>query len=159
MDLGLFEDKNGCSLMQVYRFCLLWQYCTQLLGSFSQICVTRIIKKLVNHFYIKIVVEEGLEEESQTLIDVLEEEQIWSDATRVRLVETHDSDRITVVVPGLEQSLLVLIATIPGIPMLQAGQEVGATVRYGPGLKDEGDWRMMCSGHSSCKSSSSGFSS
>jgi glycosidase len=53
-------------------------------------------------------------------------------------LETHGSPRITEVTPGLEKPLLVLIATIPGIPMIQAGQEIGEQVRYGPALNI--DW-------------------
>ena len=87
-----------------------------------------------HYFYLKIVEEKVIEEGSQKLIDVLNREQIWYDATRTRFLEIHDSPRITEVAPGLDKPLLVLMATVPGIPMIQAGQEVGATTRYGPDL-------------------------
>lgn len=92
------------------------------------------------HFYLKIIQEEAYTESSQKLIDILDEEQIWYDTTRARFLETHGGPRITVVSPGLERPLLVLIATVPGIPMIQAGQEVGATAQYGPDLSK--DWNL-----------------
>lgn len=57
----------------------------------------------------------------------LENEKIRHGKVRTRFVETHDLPRINKVSPHLNKPLLVLISTIPGVPMIQAGQEIGAT--------------------------------
>lgn len=54
-------------------------------------------------------------------------EKKFYNRTRLRLLETHDSQRINKIAPQLNKPLLVLISTIPGIQMIQAGQEIGAT--------------------------------
>jgi len=65
------------------------------------------------------------------LFDILASEIILYDRTRVRFIESHDTyQRINAVAPQLNKPLTVLIATIPGIPMIQAGQEIGATKEY-----------------------------
>ncbi len=69
---------------------------------------------------------------SELLVKFLSDETIWHDRTRSRFAETHDTSRINDNVPQLNKPLLVLISTIPGVPMIQAGQEVGATNAFLP---------------------------
>lgn len=61
---------------------------------------------------------------SQQLIEFLNKEKISYNRYRTRFLETHDKTRINKVVPELHKPLAVLISTIPGIPMIQAGQEI-----------------------------------
>ena len=42
------------------------------------------------------------------------------------LVESHDTSRLNKDMPQLNRAFLVLISTLPGVPFIQAGQEVGA---------------------------------
>ncbi|MFH1048188.1 MAG: alpha-amylase family glycosyl hydrolase [Patescibacteria group bacterium] len=67
---------------------------------------------------------------SEQLIDFLTGEKIWHNRARARFVETHDTARINEKAPKLNKPLLVLISTIPGVSMIQAGQEIGATNAY-----------------------------
>jgi len=67
---------------------------------------------------------------SKRLIDILKEERIWHNRQRARLLETHDTQRINEILPQLNKPLIVLISTIPGIPWVQAGQEIGARNSY-----------------------------
>lgn len=65
------------------------------------------------------------------LFDVLGKEKIWYNRTRIRFSESHDTyQRINNVAPQVNKPLTVLISTIPGIPMIQAGQEIGATNEF-----------------------------
>lgn len=64
---------------------------------------------------------------SEELVMFLKDENIWYDRTRTRYVETHDTPRINKKAPQLNKPSLVLLSTIPGVPMIQAGQEIGAT--------------------------------
>lgn len=88
-----------------------------------------------HHFYLEILHEKVLENSCQNIVEVIEGERIWSEASRTRFLEIHDSPRVVEIAPGSGKPLLVLMATVPGIPMLQAGQEIGATTRYGPDLE------------------------
>jgi glycosidase len=64
------------------------------------------------------------------LIDTLQNENITYDRSRLRYSETHDTYRINEENNALNRSLLVFNAGLhPGIPMIQAGQEIGATAR------------------------------
>jgi len=67
---------------------------------------------------------------SKQLIDILKEERIWYNRQRIRLLESHDTPRINEILPHLNKPLIVLISTIPGIPWVQAGQEIGARNSY-----------------------------
>jgi glycosidase len=65
--------------------------------------------------------------QNRKLLDVLGTEKISFSRTRIRFLETHDiNPRINKLYPQLNEPLTVLISTIPGIPMIQAGQEIGA---------------------------------
>lgn len=68
---------------------------------------------------------------AKKLFDVLGKENIWYNRTRVRFSESHDTyQRINNVAPQINKPLIVLLSTIPGIPMIQAGQEIGATYEF-----------------------------
>ena len=67
---------------------------------------------------------------SKDLLTFLENEKVWYNRTKIRFLETHDTKRIKEIYPQLSKPLLVLILTIPGIPMIQAGQEIGATNQF-----------------------------
>lgn len=65
------------------------------------------------------------------LLSILAGETISYNRARIRFLESHDTyQRINAVSPQLNKPLTVLIATIPGIPMIQAGQEIGAKAEY-----------------------------
>lgn len=49
---------------------------------------------------------------------------------RVHMLETHDFARIASVAPEYHARLAVLLFTLPGIPMIHAGQEIGETNKY-----------------------------
>jgi hypothetical protein len=80
-----------------------------------------------------------LQEGSDDLLGLLAQERIEHGAIRARFLETHDTPRIAATAPDEERPLVVLISTVPGVPMIQAGQEIGATKRYGPELAV--DWQ------------------
>jgi cyclomaltodextrinase / maltogenic alpha-amylase / neopullulanase len=62
------------------------------------------------------------------LLARLNTENILNNRSRLRFSENHDNPRIQLRGPDLNKPLLVFNATIyPGIPMIQAGQEIGAT--------------------------------
>ncbi|MBU4289715.1 MAG: alpha-glucosidase C-terminal domain-containing protein [Verrucomicrobia bacterium] len=67
---------------------------------------------------------------SEQLVRFLADEKVWYGRTRARFTETHDTGRTARIAPRLARPLLVLISTIPGIPMIQAGQEIGATSEW-----------------------------
>jgi len=73
------------------------------------------------------------------LLEVLGTEKVSYSRTRVRFLESHDTyQRINSLYPQLNKPLIVLISTIPGIPMIQAGQEIGATEEFF--TKPQVDW-------------------
>jgi glycosidase len=60
------------------------------------------------------------------LLARIEQEGIQSGRTRLRYDETHDTPRVSLIAARLVKPLLVFDATIsPGIPMIDAGQELG----------------------------------
>lgn len=63
---------------------------------------------------------------TQELKDFFSDEIIFYNRSRLRFLETHDSVRINAKAPQLNKPLIVLISTVPGIPMIQAGEEIGA---------------------------------
>ncbi len=64
---------------------------------------------------------------SKELVQIIESENITRDRTRMRYWETHDYERIASKEPNFTKAYAVLLSTIPGIPFIQAGQEIGAT--------------------------------
>ncbi len=69
----------------------------------------------------------GRRKNSQALVEWFARERINNNRTRIRFLETHDSPRINALAPAVNKCLFVLVSTVPGIPMIQAGQEIGAT--------------------------------
>jgi glycosidase len=47
---------------------------------------------------------------------------------RANFIENHDTARVSVCFPDQHRALFVLVATLPGIPVIHAGQEIGSTV-------------------------------
>jgi len=78
---------------------------------------------------------------SEDLIKLLEKEKenIRYNRRKAYYFETQGRPRINKIAPQLNKPSLVLISTIPGIPMIQAGQEIGATNRYYSG-NPKVDW-------------------
>ena len=80
---------------------------------------------------------------SMRLIDALDSQPIRYNRSRVYFGETHDSPRFNKIAPQADRSWLVFISTIPGIPMIQAGQEIGSTNEWfaaGNKAKPQVDW-------------------
>ena len=77
---------------------------------------------------------------TEGLVRFLAEEPVWHNRARVRFSETHDTPRMSALNPSVSKPIAVLISTVPGIPMIQAGQEVGASNAFdwGPGTRV--DW-------------------
>ena len=68
---------------------------------------------------------------ARKLIDTAANEPIRNGRQRLYFTETHDSLRDASVNPKISRPAAVLVATLPGVPMIQAGQEIGATQTYG----------------------------
>ncbi|MFQ6054373.1 MAG: alpha-amylase family glycosyl hydrolase [Methanosarcinales archaeon] len=64
---------------------------------------------------------------SAELVEFLTTQKI-NNRTRSNFIETHDSFRVQCAFPDQHKSLLVLISTITGVPMINNGQEIGATL-------------------------------
>jgi glycosidase len=65
---------------------------------------------------------------SENLVNFFSNENILHDRTRARWIETHDSKiRVQLGFPNQHRSLLVLVSTVLGVPMIHAGQEIGET--------------------------------
>jgi alpha-amylase len=62
---------------------------------------------------------------SQELVGMINSQQIGYGRTRAFFSETHDLRRIRESYSKQDKLLLVLNSTIPGVPMIQAGQEIG----------------------------------
>jgi len=72
---------------------------------------------------------------SEDLVNYIKNEKIQYGRTRARFMEGHGTPRINKLLeqqgkPQLGKPLLVLISTLPGVPMIQAGQEIGETKKY-----------------------------
>ncbi len=77
-----------------------------------------------NGFLDKVVANKAT---SQDLVNYLINENIKNDRTRSHFSENHDTQRVQAVYPNQNKSLMTLISTIPGVPMIHAGQETGNT--------------------------------
>jgi len=53
--------------------------------------------------------------------------------TRAVFIENHDTERVSWAFPNQHRALFTLIATMPGIPVVHAGQEIGSTQPSGHG--------------------------
>ena len=47
---------------------------------------------------------------------------------RANFIENHDTERVSKAFPNRHPALFVLIASLPGVPVVHAGQEIGSTV-------------------------------
>ena len=80
---------------------------------------------------------------SQDLVNFFSQEQILYNRTRARWVENHDSKvRLEAAFPEQHKELVVLISTIPGVPMIFAGQEIGARISKQSPDWDHGDYQL-----------------
>lgn len=77
---------------------------------------------------------------TEKLLRALRDELVRQNRPRVRFLETHDTPRVTALAPANNKALATLIVTIPGVPMIQAGQEVGATARFDWGPRTSVNW-------------------
>ncbi len=79
-----------------------------------------------NGFFDKVVTNKAT---SSDLVNYLSTENIKYNRIRSHFSENHDTQRVQLVYPAQNKNLLVLISTIPGVPMIYAGQEIGETVK------------------------------
>jgi len=73
----------------------------------------------------KVVHDEAASKEA---IDALANQRILYNRLRANFIENHDTDRVSRCFPHQHRPLFVFIATIPGVPVIHAGQEIGSTV-------------------------------
>jgi len=84
---------------------------------------------------------------SQDLVDLLNNQKIWYGRTRARYIESQDTHRIQELLnkvnkPDANKPLAVLISTIPGVPMIQVGQEIGEVRTKKTVNWDDGDYEL-----------------
>lgn len=65
---------------------------------------------------------------SKEVIEALANQRILYNRLRANFLENHDTDRVSRCFPRQHRPLFIFIATIPGIPVIHAGQEIGSTV-------------------------------
>ena len=115
---------------------------------FDEMC--ELSQQLGAFFYYWIVkVSEGALPTSSDLVYTLHHEKIWYGRARVRFIEHYDTvgrfGRIQVLAPNLHKPLATLIFTIPGVPLITAGQEVGATGGWQETVDwEHGDYTLRC---------------
>ena len=66
---------------------------------------------------------------SAQVVNSIQHRPILYDRLRVNFIENHDTSRVSSVFPKAHRALFVLIASMPGVPVIHAGQEIGSTVR------------------------------
>jgi cyclomaltodextrinase / maltogenic alpha-amylase / neopullulanase len=65
---------------------------------------------------------------SKEFVDSVVNQRILYDRLRANFIEDHDTARVASCFPKQHKPLFVLIATMPGVPVVHAGQEIGSTV-------------------------------
>lgn len=65
---------------------------------------------------------------SAEFVDSVQREPVLYNRLRVNFIENHDAARVSAVFPKEHRALFVLICTMPGVPVIHAGQEIGSTV-------------------------------
>ena len=65
---------------------------------------------------------------SKQFVDSIVHRWILHGRLRANFIENHDTERVSKAFPKQHRSLFALVATIPGIPVIHSGQEVGSTV-------------------------------
>ncbi|MFH2004052.1 MAG: alpha-amylase family glycosyl hydrolase, partial [Bacteroidota bacterium] len=63
---------------------------------------------------------------SQDLVNYMIKENIKNNRIRSHFSENHDTQRAQAAYPKQNKALLAMISTIPGVPMIFAGQETGS---------------------------------
>ena len=86
---------------------------------------------LSNSYYFRDELMKSIDKiDSDKLLDINAKERIWYNRARTRNVELHGQQRINKLESELNKPIVVLISTIPGVPQIQAGQEIGAVNSY-----------------------------
>ncbi len=65
---------------------------------------------------------------SKEFVEAVKNERILDGRLRANFIENHDTARVAAAFPKQERALFVLICTMPGVPVVHAGQEIGSTV-------------------------------
>lgn len=60
---------------------------------------------------------------SMEVVSFLTNQTILYNGTRANFIENHDTERVSIAFPKSQKTLFALISTIPGIPVIHAGQE------------------------------------
>jgi len=66
---------------------------------------------------------------SAEFVDSVRRQPVLYDRLRVNFIENHDTARVSALFPQAHRAMFVLIAGLPGVPVIHAGQEIGCTVR------------------------------
>ena len=64
---------------------------------------------------------------SEELVNFVLNQRILYNRLRANFIENHDTTRVTQAFPNQHKALFVLVATMPGVPVVHAGQEIGET--------------------------------
>jgi cyclomaltodextrinase len=64
---------------------------------------------------------------SKEFVQYVNQYPILHNQTRAIFIENHDTERVSWAFPKQHRTLFTLIATMPGVPVIHAGQEIGST--------------------------------
>jgi glycosidase len=64
---------------------------------------------------------------SREFVEAVNGQRILYGRLRANFLENHDTERVQRAFPAQHRALFVLIATMPGVPVVHAGQEIGST--------------------------------
>ncbi len=64
---------------------------------------------------------------SAELVEAVHKEPLLHGAMRANFTENHDTERVAYAFPDRHRALFLLAATLPGVPVVHAGQETGTT--------------------------------
>ncbi len=65
---------------------------------------------------------------SKEVVDSILHEPVLHDRLRVNFIENHDMTRVTAVLPKAHRAMFAFVATMPGVPVIHGGQEIGSKV-------------------------------
>jgi cyclomaltodextrinase len=65
---------------------------------------------------------------SKEFVDAIKSQRNLYDRLRANFIEDHDTARVSSCFPKQHRSLFTLIMSMPGVPVVHAGQEIGSTV-------------------------------
>jgi glycosidase len=65
---------------------------------------------------------------SKEFVDSITHQRILYDRLRANFIENHDTARVSECFSDQHRALFALIATMPGVPVVHSGQEIGSTV-------------------------------